>query len=125
MLTESGLAELSTLTSSEIVTATAERFGPAPAKHAAFLGAAADAVIYSSRAVVGPAEADAAWTAQRTLRRLVRRRLSVRARLAASLRYHRTKPARPLSGPLSWGGPQPAAKRRARRPRRTGSHRGR
>jgi len=124
VLAESGLADLSSLTSSEIVTATEARFGAVPASHAAYLGQAADAVIYSSRARVGPAEADAAWRAQRTLRQLVRRRLGVRERLAAGLRYHRTKAPRPLSGPLSWGSPPPAAKRRARRLRGTGSHHG-
>jgi len=94
VLAESGLADLTNLTSSEIVMATGDRFGAEPARHAAYLGQAANAAIYSSSIWVGPAEADAAWVAHTTLRRLVRRRLGVGARLAAGLRFHRVRAPR-------------------------------
>ncbi|MDT4969977.1 MAG: hypothetical protein QOG22_120, partial [Pseudonocardiales bacterium] len=120
VLTESGLADLTALTSTEIVTATGERFGPEPAVHAAYLGDAANAAIYYSSAWIAPAEADAAWTAHNSLRRLVRRRLGVGARMAAGLRYHRAKTPPSAAGPLSWADPTPVAKRR-----RSGTHRAR
>jgi hypothetical protein len=112
VLTESGLPDLTNLTSSEIVAATDAQFGPEPAGHAAFLGQAANAVVYSATTHVGPAEADAAWTAHTSLRRLVRRRLSLGGRLAAGLRYHRAKAPRPVPAPTSWGAPTPVAKAR-------------
>jgi transglutaminase-like putative cysteine protease len=112
VLTESGLADLTSLTSTEIATATGERFGPEPAGHAAYLGHAANAAIYHSSAWVAPGEADAAWTAHKSLRRLVRRKLGVGARLAAGLRYHPSKNPRAAAGPLSWADPAPVAKRR-------------
>jgi hypothetical protein len=123
VLTESGLADPTSLTSTEIVTATGERFGSEPAEHAAYLGGAANAAIYSS-AWVAPAEADAAWTAHNSLRRLVRRRLGVGARMAARLRYHRSQTPHTVAGPLSWADPTPVAKRRRGDPRR-GTHRAR
>jgi hypothetical protein len=124
VLTESGLPDLTNLTSSEIVAATDTQFGAEPAGHAAFLGHAANAVVYSATTHVGPAEADAAWTAHTTLRRLVRRRLSLGGRLAAGLRYHRSKAPRPAPAPTSWASPPPPAKRRRRGGLgRSGSHR--
>jgi hypothetical protein len=126
VLTESGLPDLTALTSTEVVRATSERFGAEPAGHAAYLGDAANAAIYHPRAWIGPGEADAAWTAHKSLRRLVRRRLGVGARLAAGLRYHRATGLRTGGGPMSWADPTPAPKprrREARRARRGGSHR--
>ncbi|PZS20529.1 MAG: hypothetical protein DLM57_01245 [Pseudonocardiales bacterium] len=124
LLAESGLADLTTLTNSEIVTATGARFGPEPAGQADYLGRLANAAVYSSAAWFGPREADAAWTAHATLRRLVRRRLGVGARLAAGLRYHRTKAPRTVAGPLSWASTASApARRRSRRPKHRGGHR--
>jgi hypothetical protein len=125
VLTESGLPDLANLTSTEIAAATDARFGHEPAGHAAYLGQAADAVVYSSATRVVPADADAAWTAHTSLRRLVRRRLSVPGRLAAGLRYHRTKAPRPVVAPSSWASPPPAAKgrRRSGADNRRGNHR--
>ncbi len=120
VLTESGLPDLTNLTSSEIVAATDAQFGPEPAGHAAFLGHAANAVVYSATTHVGPAEADAAWTAHTSLRRLVRRHLSLRGRLAAGLRYHRSKAPRPAPAPTSWASPRPAATKRRGRARAQG-----
>ena len=90
VLAESGLPESTALTSSEVAAATATQFGPESGAHAAFLGQAADLVIYSSTAAVGPADAERAWISQIELRRLVRRQLPLRTRLAANLRYHRS-----------------------------------
>jgi transglutaminase superfamily protein len=125
VLTESGLPDLTNLTSGEIVLATGERFGDEPASQAAFLGRAANAVVYSAATRVGPAEADAAWNAHSTLRRLVRRHLSVGGRLAAGLRYHRSKTPRAVPAPASWATPPPAPKRRGpgRLRRHNGNHR--
>ncbi|MEP7019517.1 MAG: transglutaminase domain-containing protein [Pseudonocardiales bacterium] len=112
VLAESGLSDLTPLTSTEIVAATGERVGAQPAGQAAYLGQVANAALYNASSWIGSAEADAAWTAQRALRRLVRRRLGVRARVVAGLRYHRTKTPRTVAGPLSWAEPLPAANRR-------------
>ncbi len=112
VLAESGLADLTNLTSSEIVMATGDRFGAEPARQAAYLGQAANAAIYSSSIWVGPAEADAAWVAHTALLRLVRRRLSVGARLAAGLRFHRVRAPRSPAGPVSWAAPAPTTTKR-------------
>jgi hypothetical protein len=101
MLTESGMPELTHLTSAEIAAATEVQFGTETAFHAAYLGQAANTVVYSSTSAIGPAVADAAWRSHGTMRRLVRRELGVRGRLAAGLRYHRPK-ARRVTGPASW-----------------------
>jgi transglutaminase-like putative cysteine protease len=126
VLAESGLPDLTYLTSSEIALATAARFGPETASHAAYLGRAANAVIYSSSAMVGPAAADAAWLSHATLRQLVRRRLGVSGRLAAGLRYHRPKAPRATAAPASWAAPaagSPGRRRGARPGGRAAGHR--
>ena len=102
MLVESGLPELSTMTSAEIATLTGEQFGSIPGAQVVALGEAANAAAYSVATVIAPAEADAAWVAQRTLRRSVRHQLSISARMAAALRYHRRARAEPQPGPASW-----------------------
>ncbi|MDQ2750593.1 MAG: hypothetical protein M3Y44_13880, partial [Actinomycetota bacterium] len=121
VLTESGLADLTSLTSTEIATATNAMFGPEPAAHAAYLGRAADAALYFSSSSVAPDEAEAAWTAHRSMRRLVRRRLGIGARMAAGLRYHRATTPRTAAGPLSWADGAPVPRRR-RIVRGIGSH---
>ncbi len=122
VLVESGLPELTTLTSAEVATATDERFGGEPAAQVRYIGDAANIAIFSPTSWVGPAEADAAWRAQGVLRKTVRRRLPWRTRIGARLRYHHTKRRRPLVGPTSW-----AAAARARSTtvpsRRRGRHR--
>ena len=125
VLTESGLPDLTNLTSTEIVEATSARFGTEPANQTAYLGEAANAAVYSTASWVGPDDADAAWAAHSTLRRLVRRHLSVRGRLAAGLRYHRTKTPRPVPAPTSWAAPPPPKRQRRRGPftRSRGNHR--
>ena len=102
MLTESGLPELTTLTSREIAELAGEQFGSAPREQTAVLGNAANAVAYSSVTVVAPREVDEAWATQRNLRRAVRKQLSPGARLAAAMRYSRARKARATSGPASW-----------------------
>jgi len=102
VLVESGLPELTTLTSTEIAEATGERFGGEPAAQVRYLGDAANLAIFSPTSWVGPAEADAAWRAQTVLRKSVRRRLPWRSRIEAGLRYHHTRRRRVLVGPASW-----------------------
>jgi hypothetical protein len=125
VLTESGLPDLTNLTSTEIAAATSARFGAEPAHQAAYLGVAANAAVYSSATFVGAAEADAAWAAHSTLRRLVRRRLTVPGRLAAGLRYHRTKTPGPMTAPTSWASPRSSKRQRRLAPldRIGGNHR--
>ncbi|MCU1656024.1 MAG: Transglutaminase-like superfamily protein [Pseudonocardiales bacterium] len=117
VLTESGLPDLTNLTSAEIATATGERFGDEPAAQAQLLGRAANTAVYTGSVAVTPVQADAAWQAHATLRRLVRRQLSPRARLVAGLRFHRSL-SRTVIGPASWA----EAGARGKRPRR-GRHR--
>ena len=92
VLMESGLPDLSCLTSAEIAAATEVAFGPQPAASARLLGTSANTAVFAPSVWLGPADADAAWSAHRVLRREVRRRLGPRQRLRARLRYHR--PAR-------------------------------
>lgn len=124
MLVESGLPELTTLTSAEIATATDERFGGEPAAQVRYIGDAANLAIFSPTSWVGPGEADAAWRAQTVLRKTVRRRLPLRSRISARLRYHHTKQRKTLVGPTSWAA---AARARSAAPptrrRRAGRHR--
>ena len=124
VLVESGLPELTTLTSAEIATATDERFGGEPAAQVRYIGDAANLAIFSPTSWVGPGEADAAWRAQTVLRKTVRRRLPLRSRISARLRYHHTKQRKTLVGPTSWAA---AARARSAAPptrrRRAGRHR--
>ena len=119
MLVESGLPELSTLTSAEVAEATQEQFGGETAAQARYLGDSANAAIFSPTSWVGAGEADAAWRAQTVLRRSVRRRLSWPQRLAAGLRYHHPPRVRQRRGPVSWA----ATSRAAGSSRRTRRHR--
>jgi hypothetical protein len=109
ILTEAGLPELTTLTSAEIADLTSEQFGEENGRTVATLGTAANAVAYSASTVVAPADADAAWSDQRTLRKGVRSQLGVRARLAATVRYHRPRRATGPTSPPSWAD-SPAAR---------------
>jgi AraC-like DNA-binding protein len=102
VLEESGLPDLSHLTSAEVATVTGERFGAQPAAQARYIGDAANVAIFSPTSWVGPAEADAAWRAQVVLSKAVRRRLGWRDRLGASVRYHRSRRATAAAGPSSW-----------------------
>lgn len=127
MLSESGLPDLAHLTSTEVAAATSTRFGGEPAAEAHFLGQAANTAVYRPSSPVAPADADAAWRSELNLRRLVRRRLSMRARLAAGVRFHRaTAPERQVAGPASWAetahGKGAAPSPRQRLIRRRGRH---
>ena len=102
VLTEAGLPELATLTSAEIAELTREQFGAEPGGEAAALGAAANAVTYSSATVVADDDAAAAWDRVAVLRRAVQRQLGVRGRMAAGVRYHRTRDTRRPVSPASW-----------------------
>lgn len=110
VLEESGLPDLTYLTSAEIAARISEQFGGGSAAQAQYIGDSANAAIFSPTSWVGPAQADAAWRAQVVLRKSVRRRLNWRERAGAGLRYHRSKRVRPLVGPSSWAA---AAKSRA------------
>ncbi len=102
VLTESGLPDLTHLTSAEVAATTGERFGGEPAAQARYIGDAANLALFSPTSWIGPAEADAAWRAQVVLSKSVRRRLGWRDRIGAGLRYNRTKRRAPLAGPASW-----------------------
>jgi hypothetical protein len=102
VLVESGLPDLTNLTSREVAAATDARFGGESAEQARYIGDAANTAIFSPTSWVGAAEADAAWRAQAVLSKAVRRRLGWRDRIGAGLRYHRTKRIRPQIGPTSW-----------------------
>ncbi|HZZ96253.1 MAG TPA: transglutaminase domain-containing protein [Jatrophihabitantaceae bacterium] len=121
VLTESGLPELTTLTSAEIVTLTDEQFGVETGRAAATLGAAANAVAYSAATAVEQTDADAAWRQHRALRRAVRRKLGLRDRVAANVRYHRPKRTPPPVSPPSWADAATAREQAANKP--TGRHR--
>lgn len=110
VLTEAGLSGLAGLTSTEVAAVTAEHFGAETAQHAHRLGQAANAAMYRPSAPVVAAEADAAWQAHAVLRSHVRRRLTVGARLRASVAWSRPRRTAAASGPASW-----AASARARR----------
>jgi hypothetical protein len=119
VLVESGLPELATLTSAEVAEATADRFGEEPATQARLLGTSANTALFSPTSWVAPDEADAAWRTQAVLRKTVRRRLSWRDRLNATLRYHRVPRTRQLPGPASWTA---AARSRSQGARSGGKH---
>lgn len=116
MLIESGLPDLTTLTSAEVAELTGEQFGSAPREQAALLGQAANSVAYSAVTLVEPRAVDEAWAAQRTLRRAVRTQLPPTARVLAALRYHRRGNVRATPGPASWAA-QAAARAAGSRPR--------
>ncbi|MDT4918370.1 MAG: hypothetical protein QOH89_3070 [Pseudonocardiales bacterium] len=110
VLVESGLPDLTHLTSAEVAATTGERFGGEPAAQARYIGDAANVAIFSPTSWIGPAEADAVWRAQVVLTKSVRRRLGWRDRVGAGLRYNRGKRVEPRVGPSSWSA---AAKARA------------
>jgi hypothetical protein len=89
MLEESGMPDLTNLTSREISEQTGARFGGESGAQVRFLGDAANAAIFSPTSWIGPAEADTAWRTQSVLTRSVRDRLSWQERLGARLRYHK------------------------------------
>ena len=91
VLAEAGLPDLTSATSSEIASRTAARFGAEPAAHARELGAAADGAIFRPSAPVSVLDADGAWRAHAALTRSVRRRLGLRDRVRARLRYNRPR----------------------------------
>ena len=101
-LAEAGLPDLRALTSTEVADLTGEQFGPESRGRADELAAAANAAAYRTSVAVLPAEADAAWTAERRLNRAVVRRLSLGGRLRYAFSYHRRdRSPRPVS-PRSW-----------------------
>jgi hypothetical protein len=110
VLAESGLPDFTALTSAEISTRTGAQFGPDSARQAEQLGQAANAALFSSRALIGPGEADAAWRDHTVLRTLVRRQLSLPQRAAAELRYRHAHVSRPVAGPPSWASTAAAAR---------------
>ncbi len=89
MLEESGMPDLTNLTSREISEQTGARFGGETGAQVRFLGDAANAAIFSPTSWIGPAEADTAWRTEAVLTRSVRDRLSWQERLGARLRYHK------------------------------------
>jgi hypothetical protein len=102
LLTEAGLSDLSMLTGHEIVRLTDDRFGAEPAGSAGQVTAAAPAAAYSTALLIRPEDADAAWAAERELRRQVNQQLSFGGRVSAWLRYHRNHALQSPSGPASW-----------------------
>lgn len=108
-LTEAGLPPLDSLTNTEIAAVAREQFGDVSGEAAGVLGHAATAVVYSSRTDFTDEDAANAWRTERLLRREVRRNLSVGGRIAAALRYHRTRPPASRLGPQSWAAEQTAA----------------
>ncbi|MGI8677296.1 MAG: transglutaminase domain-containing protein [Jatrophihabitans sp.] len=124
VLVESGLPDVTSLTSAEVAASTAEHFGDEPAMQARYLGDSANAAIFSPTTRIGQQAADAAWRAEIVLRKSVRRRLTFRERIGAGVRYHRTRKPRPLVGPSSWAAAAKArggTTTRARRTRKRGS----
>jgi hypothetical protein len=119
VLVESGLPDLTYLTSAEVAARTKDYFGGETAAQALYIGDSANAAIFSPTSWVGAAEADAAWRAQVVLRKSVRRKLTLPQRVGAGLRYHRTARSRPLVGPSSWA---TAAKERATAANSRGRH---
>jgi hypothetical protein len=102
VLTEAGLPDLTNLTSAEIADLTGSQFGTDPQSQAGYIGHTANAAVYSTALLVSPQDADAAWQAERALRKQINRQLGVRGRFAAWLRYHRSPDAELARGPESW-----------------------
>jgi transglutaminase-like putative cysteine protease len=125
LLSESGLRDLATLTSTEIVAATRLRFGPESAARAAAVGDAANTAAYSPASVIDPSSGDAAWQAHTALRRLVRQQLPLGVRVGASLRYTRIRQQIWARGPEIWSErtATPARRRRLGRRAVRGRHR--
>jgi hypothetical protein len=116
VLTEAGLPDLSSMTSSEIVDVTGAQFGSESARQTALIGQTANTAAYSTLLTLAPQDADAAWQAERVLRRQVTRQLRGRERVLAWLRYHRVGPDQPTVGPTSWSAAKPTDRRPARSP---------
>jgi hypothetical protein len=91
LLDESGLPGLDTLTSTEIADAARERYGPAGASAAQFIGDQANVAIFSTRTAVLESDAEDAWRAHRLLREEVKRNLGLRERIATRFRYRRPR----------------------------------
>ena len=89
MLTESGLPELTTMTSKEIAELTLEQFGTGAGERTAVLGRAANSVAYSARTIVDSNEVSEAWANQRALRRIVRKQLRRPHGSPRPVRYYR------------------------------------
>jgi hypothetical protein len=102
LLTEAGLSDLSVLTGHEIVRLTDDRFGAEPAGSVGQVNAAAQAAAYSTALLIRPEDADAAWAAERELRRQVNQQLSFGGKVSAWLRYHRNHAPQAPAGPASW-----------------------
>lgn len=119
LLTEAGLPDLSTLTGHEIVRLTDDRFGTEPAGSAGQVNAAAQAAAYSTALLIRPEDADAAWAAERELRRSVNQQLSFGGRISAWLRYHRNHAVHFAPGPPSWADESVQRQEDRKRRRRT------
>jgi hypothetical protein len=119
LLTEAGLPDLSTLTGHEIVRLTDDRFGADPAGSAGQVNAAAQAAAYSTALLIRPEDADAAWAAERELRRGVNQQLSFGGRISAWLHYHRSHPVHFTPGPSSWADESAQRQEDRKRRRRT------
>ncbi len=100
-LSESGLPQLTALTSAEVADRTRDRFGPSAGEQVNRLGTAANSAMYSSQQPVTPADADQAWLLQRAVVREIHDQLDLRSRIRSSLAYHHAD-AEPPTGPLSW-----------------------
>ena len=123
VLTEAGLPDLTNLTGAEIAGLAGAQFGADPGSQVSFIGQTANSAAYSTALLVGPQDADAAWQAEKALRRQVNRQLGFGGRLTAWLRYHRNPHLERVEGPPSWATEsvaRHAAPRRARRFRRRG-----
>jgi hypothetical protein len=123
VLTEAGLPDLTNLTSTEIAGLTGAQFGADPGSQVSYIGQTANSAAYSTALLVGPQDADAAWQAEKALRRQVNRQLGFGGRFAAWLRYHRNPHVEVIEGPRSWAtesSARHAAPRKARWFRRRG-----
>jgi hypothetical protein len=123
VLTEAGLPDLSNLTSAEIAGLAGAQFGADPGSQVSYIGQTANSAAYSTALLVGPRDADAAWQAEKALRRQVNRQLGLRGRFTAWLRYHRNPHVEVIEGPRSWAtesAGRHAAPRKARWFRRRG-----
>jgi transglutaminase-like putative cysteine protease len=89
VLEESGLPDLSSLTSREVVSATVARFGGVTATHTLLVAEAADEAVYRPSSFVGNDAAEQAWQRHVRISREVRRQLSWRTRATTGLRYRR------------------------------------
>lgn len=99
VLQESGLPDLSTLTSAEVAARTGERFGGETGAQARWIGDRANVAIFSPTSWISNDEADAVWRAHVVLRRSVRRGLTLPARVRWELSYHRAR--RPRRAPVT------------------------